>query len=130
MSENLMERYIPKNVLQGKRIMGFKSRNIIEGVIEAVIVLLLLLKIPFVLKVKLIVVICVSLFILAINCIGIKDQAITEFLINFIRYRHYLKPFHYRRLTNEKQYIPAVVDGKVKTIKENRNINAIKKIVQ
>lgn len=129
-SETLQPRYIPKNVLQGKRIMGFKYRNIVEGAIDALIVILLLLQIPFVLKVKLIVVICIGIFVFFGNCFGIKDQAISEFLLNFLRYRNFVRTFHYRRLNHENGYKPAVVEGKVITIKENKNINAFRRIMQ
>ena len=109
-SETLQPRYIPKNVLQGKRIMGFKYRNIVEGAIDALIVFLLLLQIQFVLKVKLIVFICIGLVVFFGNCFVIKDQAISEFLLNFLRYRNFLRTYHYRRVNQENVFKPAVVE--------------------
>lgn len=50
------ERFIPNNVLQVNRFAGFKKRNLIEGIVWAVLAGLIINAIPFVVKVKWIVI--------------------------------------------------------------------------
>ena len=126
----MRERIIPQNVLQGKRILGFKQRNFIEGVIAALIVAVLILQIPFVSKVKMIVLICCMIFVFFINAIGIKGQPLTQAITRFVTYRKYTKQYSYRRLEDARKEVkPVVVNDKVRTITETKATANIKKIV-
>lgn len=128
--DKLRKRIIPQNVFQGKRILGFKSRNFKEALIFTVITILIIMQIPFVTKVRWIMIICIGAAVFMANCVGIKNQAFTEFIGNMLRFQYYRKPFHYRRLNNGKaKNKPAVVNGKVQTIKENRTNNLAKFIL-
>lgn len=128
--DKLRQRIIPQNVFQGKRILGFKSRNVKEAVIFTLITCFIILQIPFVTKVKFIMITCIGAAVFMANCIGIKNQAFTEFIGNILRFHYYRKPFHYRRLDNGKEKKkPAVVNGKIQTIKENRTTNFAKFLI-
>jgi hypothetical protein len=58
--------YIPENVLKSRLLMGFPKRNWIEGLLEAVVAALLVNMIPFVIKVKIIVLIVLCGTILSV----------------------------------------------------------------
>lgn len=127
---DMRERVIPENVLQGKRILGFKRRNFFEGIIMALIVSFLVRQIPFVEKVSWIVMICLGLFIFLVNAIGIHGQPILQVLFRFFRYRKYTRQYSYRRLENgSRESKPLIVNGKVRTITESRTMENIKKII-
>ena len=61
--EELIDYRIPDNILESKRIWGFRKRNWIEGIICACIVGYIIYKISFVIRVKiiLIVILCASI---------------------------------------------------------------------
>ena len=126
----MRNRFIPDNVLSGKRICGFKPANLKEGVIEVIIFSFIIFQIPFILKVKWIIIICCGIAIMAANYIGIAGNSYFQTLFNFLNYRKNLKQYSFRRmqhgLTKKKQLI---VNGKVKTIKENRTSNFLKKVI-
>ena len=79
-------RYIPKNVLQSTKIFGLKKRNLIEGIIWAVALCLLINLIPFVLKVKIILFVTVTLVSLLLNGMGIHENAISATVLAYLQY--------------------------------------------
>ena len=93
---SLYEYIIPDNILSSKRILGFRRRNWIEGLIMAFAVGALIYFIPFVTRVKIIFIVCICLPILIINLIGIRDQSFTEAILN-IKQAKRNGPIHWRR---------------------------------
>ena len=89
---------IPVNVTQSKRIFGFRMRNIIEGIIAAVIVAMLIRLIPFVLKVQIIVTIALSGSVLVLNLLGLKGMSLSECFINLILSKATRKEYHLRSI--------------------------------
>jgi len=102
--ERLYEYGIPDNVLDSKRILGFRPRNWVEGIICAGIVGFIVVNIPFVLRVKLIFVVCLCAPVLLLNLIGIKDQSIFEAIMNFKQASENKGEYHLRRPDHEERY--------------------------
>lgn len=107
-SENLendpLAEYIPPNRGKNKRIMGIRKRNWIEGAVEVVLIDGMILLIPFVPKLKLVLVIIVTFFILLLNAVGYRDKAWLELLVQWIKYKLGKKCYRLRS--------PADDDGK------------------
>lgn len=102
--EKLYEYHIPDNILESKRIFGYRVRNWIEGLICAGIVGFIILQIPFVLRVKIIFVICICVPLLLLNLIGIRDQSIFEVIINFKKANSNKGEYHLRRPDHAEKY--------------------------
>jgi len=101
--EALYEFSIPDNILDSKRIAGFRKRNWIEGIISVIIVGYIINLVPFVTRVKIIFLVCLCLSVLLLNLIGIKDQSIFEAIFN-IRHAMKLKGnYHLRRPGSERR---------------------------
>ena len=132
MDENTMRgRYIPDNVLRGKRILGLKKRNFYEGIITALIASFIIFQIPFVPKVRWIFIVCLGITIFLVNAIGIRSLTVTELIVNYLQLRPYLKQFHYRRLTNvQKDSDPVIKDGKVLSFRKNGAQKIIRRIIK
>ena len=132
MNEQQQVRFIPKNVLQSGKISTFKKRNLIEGVIWAILFALLINFIPFVFKVKLIIIASVGAVLIIVNGFGIRGNAISSTVFSYLKYRYYLNKFHYRRINNEHQNSEPIIndDGKVRTIVESKTINTAKKLFE
>ncbi len=111
---------IPVNVTQSKRIFGFRMRNIIEGIIAAIIVGLLIRFIPFVLKVQVIVTIALSGSVLVLNLLGLKGMSLSECIINLIMSKATRKEYHLRsiRYARKNQTFVAT-DGKAPVLNES-----------
>ena len=124
-------RIIPQNIIQGRRLFGFRIRNLAEGVIAALLFAWLVSKVPFVPKVRWIVTICVGLFLVIVMGIGIKGLAPTQVIIKFFSYKKFIKTYSYRRPNhaNKKQTeLISDENGKkiVNTIARQRNLNRAK----
>ena len=124
-------RIIPQNIIQGRRILGFRIRNLAEGAIDALLFAWLISGIPFVPKVRWIITICVGLFLIIVTGIGIKGLAPSQVIIKFLSYRKFIKSYSYRRpnYANKKQ--PDLIseeNGKsvVNTIAKQKNLNRAK----
>ncbi|MCR4902199.1 MAG: hypothetical protein K6A23_05015 [Butyrivibrio sp.] len=102
--EKLYEYAIPDNVLESKRIMGFRMRNWVEGFICAGIVAFIVMNIPFVIRVKLIFLVCLCGPVLLLNLVGIRDQSLFEVVMNIKRARDNKGEYHLRRPDNEERY--------------------------
>ncbi len=102
--EKLYEWAIPDNVLESKRIFGFRVRNWIEGIICAGIIGFIVISIPFVIRVKLIFIVCLCGPVLLLNLIGIKDQSILEAIINFYQAGANRGEYHLRSAKDEERY--------------------------
>ena len=98
--------FIPKNVVQSNKIMGFRKRNIAEGVLGAGVWVWFIWQIPFVNSVKWVLIVVVGLVILGVNLVGIKGNPISSTLFNFIRYRKVTKQFSFRRVSAEYRAEP------------------------
>lgn len=103
-SKDLDMVFIPGNVLQTNRILGFKTVNVIEGVIEAVLFAFLVWAIPFVLKVKIIISIVCGLVIIVVNAVGIHGYSLLTTFLRRLAYKPLIKRFHYRRLSPDHVY--------------------------
>ena len=130
MDETQQVRFIPKNVITNTKILGFKKRNLIEGAVWVVVFALLVNLIPFVTKVKIIVIVSIGLVLLVVNGFGIMGKSISATIISYIRYRYYTNRFSYRRLNNAENQKPLIDNqGKVRVIKENSSIRFVKKLL-
>lgn len=83
--EELIAYEIPDNIIDSKRILTFRKRNWIEGIICVVIIGFIVWSIPFVLRVKIIFTVCIGGAVLWLSLHGIKDQSLTEGIMNFKR---------------------------------------------
>ena len=102
--EKLYEYVIPDNILESKRIAGFRLRNWIEGILCVGIIGFIIVQIPFVLRVKCIFLVCVCGPILLLNLVGIRDQSIFEAIMNIHTARANKGEYHLRRPGNEERY--------------------------
>ncbi len=102
--EKLYEWIIPDNILESKRVFGFRVRNWIEGLICAGIIGFIITTIPFVIRVKLIFLVCLCGPVLLLNLIGIKDQSIFEVIMNFHQARANRGEYHLRSAKDEERY--------------------------
>ena len=124
-------RIIPQNIIQGRRLLGFRIRNLAEGVLAALLFAWIVAQIPFVPKVRWIITICVGLFLIVVMGIGIKGLAPSQVFIKFLTYRKYIKTYSYRRPNhaNKKQTeLISNENGKavVNTIARQKNLNRAK----
>ena len=100
--ERLYEFTIPENIMESKRVFGYRTRNWIEGLICVGIAGFIILQIPFVLRVKIIFLICICAPILLINLIGIRDQSIFEMISNFHVAKGNKGEYHLRKPNDEE----------------------------
>lgn len=94
---------IPVNVTQSKRILGFRIRNIAEGVISGAFVGFLIHFIPFVPKVQIIVTAVLAGAVLVLNMLGLKGMSISECVINIFLSKNYKKKYHLRSIRYAKK---------------------------
>lgn len=97
---NLKSYYIPENVLKSRLIMGFPKRNWLEGLLEATLVGLLINMVPFVLKVKIIVLVVLCGTIMIGNLIGVKNRSIIQVIVAFFKYQKNRKEYHLGSVSN------------------------------
>ncbi len=110
--KHISEFIIPVNITQSKRILSFRIRNIIEGIIFAAIAGFIIYQVPFVPKVKIIVSIGVCGVIAFLNFIGIKGMSVTECFLNFVMYKSTKFKYHLRSIRYAKKQQPFTSDGK------------------
>lgn len=122
MDENNAQRDIevtnPDNVLEGKRYFGFRRRNIIEGLIAALVFFLIIRYIPFVPRVKIIfwIAVCGSVFV--INCVGFKDKSFSEIIIYLSKNKKIPKVLHMRSIADaskKRRKIEVATNGRTYT---------------
>ena len=111
--------FIPKNVVQQDKILGFRKRNLLEGVIETALWTWLMFQIPFILSVRWIMIIVIGAAILFLNFKGIKGNPISSTIFNFFKYRKIIKQYEFRRISKEyrSQSVFDEDTREVKTIK-------------
>lgn len=123
--------YNPRNVMQAKRILGFKSKNWIEAGITVLCVALIVWQIPFVFRVKLIVTFCIGGALAVLNLLGLKNQSLSETAYSFIRYWqnrksyslrsvNYAKNNHYNEETGEISTVGTSVADKAFALAKNK----------
>lgn len=96
-------RFIPDNILQGKRIAKLiKPRNLAEGIVWCLIITYIFFEIPFAPLFRWIMIVVIGATALALNCIGIKNQSYSEAVINYLRMKNCTKQIDYRRINNVK----------------------------
>lgn len=120
----MQERIIPKNVFQGKRVLGFHKRNLIEGIIAALIFYLVVHALPFVALVRRVLALCIGIFLIIINGMGIKGQPFSLAFIHYLKYRKMLKTYSYRTLDkapNETEEIFDYDDNGQQIVKTNKS---------
>lgn len=94
--------FITSNVTGFRRIGNFKVRNLIEGVVYAGFTYFLISLIPFVLKVKIIVSLCLCSAIFFLSVVGYKNQSPSELIINLIREKMYMHDYHMRSINDDE----------------------------
>jgi len=125
------KRIIPQNIIQGRRILGFRIRNLVEGAFTALLFAILISGIPFVPKVRWIITICVGLFLIIVMGIGIKGLAPSQVIIKYLSYKKYIKTYSYRRANHANKKASELIsdeNGKaiVNTIAKQKNLNRAK----
>ncbi len=95
--------WVPTNVLQGKRILNIRLRNVIEAGIWVVIVFFLVSFIPFVTRVRIIVTVCLAIAVAGVNLMGVKDMSLSEVVLNFIHYHVHGHKYHLRSIDNAEE---------------------------
>lgn len=99
--ETILEDYlIPENVLRSRNLLGFPKRNWVEGLLEALLVGWLINFIPFVLKVKIIVLLVVCISILVGNLIGIKNRSVIQIISAFLKHKKTRARYHLGSVAN------------------------------
>ena len=101
--EELASYKIPDNITAGKRIFVFRLRNVIEAAISAFIVGSLICLVPFVVRVKIIVVVVVCGSVIFLNLIGIKGMSYSECFINYRKFKHDSKVYCLRSIKYAKK---------------------------
>ena len=113
---------IPQNVLgSSKRFLNFPQRNWIEGIISSAIVAWIICQVPFVNRVKIIVVACVCVAVLIINLIGIKNMSLSEVIVNFYQFKKEQRNYHLRSIRNAKKQKFNEKSGKI-TVSLNESL--------
>lgn len=107
--------FIPENILQSRRIMSFRRRNLIEGAISAVALGLIIYQVPFVPRVKAIITVCMCLAVFVVNLLGIKNMSISEVVSDFIYYKKHKALYHLRSINNAKKISRNSKTGRVAT---------------
>lgn len=129
----LEEIYIPENVLKSKRYFGFRRRNIIEGVISAILVIFIVCSIPFVLRIKMIFCIVLGASTFFGTCVGIKGMSLSEIIIHIFYNKGLQNNYHMRSIKNgeKKKKFQVSESGEIYTSKSlaEKTYDAIKKTV-
>lgn len=99
--EELYTFTIPENFMQVSRFFGFRIRNIIEAVISALVVGGIVSFIPFVLKVRIICQVVLGASVGLRFLIGQGERSMSEFIIDYVRYRQRAKRLHLRTVQHE-----------------------------
>lgn len=84
------------NVLEKKKCGLFAWRNVIEGIVCVVIIILIVRIIPFVDRVAIILGFLWSLAALAICLRGIHNRSVTQFLVDYISFKKNRVKYHLR----------------------------------
>ena len=101
--DELLSTTIPDNIINSKRYFGFRARNIIEGIILSLVVILIIIRIPFVTRIKIIFIVILGMTTFILSCVGIKDKSVSELLIDLINYTKLSKNYSYRSINNAKK---------------------------
>lgn len=94
-----------------RRVGDIPIRNLIEGIIESVIALIIIAMIPFVPNLKLMLIILFSISTMAFNIMGFRNRSLTEILFMWIRFQKSKKILKLRSSTENAK-------SRVKTEKE------------
>ena len=101
--EQVRGNWVPNNVLQGKRLFGFRIRNVVEAGIWVALIYKLVSLVPFVTRVRWIVIVCLCLVAILVNLMGVKDMTISEVAINFVHCKMTGKIYHLRSVDHAKK---------------------------
>ena len=89
---------IPENVLESKRILGFRRKNLFEGLILMGITISIIIAIPFVTRIKIIFIIIVGGAVFILSAVGIKDMSFSELVIAIYNNIRLQKVMHMRSI--------------------------------
>lgn len=95
--------YIPQNFATKETIAGgmLKVRNVVEAIVAVVAIGYPLLKIPMNITVKIILMILLCIPIGAICLIGINHGPVSEFIIDFVKYKRGVSDYVFKMPTKE-----------------------------
>lgn len=102
---------IPENFTDSGRIFGFKKRNILEAAIAIIITANIVSVFPFVIKVKLIVLMVLCIGVGALFLKGVYNKSITEWLISVIIFKKNSKKLHFRTVKEDKKRSASEIAG-------------------
>lgn len=103
MEEKEIEVRIYENILKSKRYIGFRLKNIIEGMLMASVVVFIILQIPFVPRIKIIFCIILGLTVFLLCCVGLKGLSPSELVFNIIAYIKTPRTWHLRSIKYAKR---------------------------
>lgn len=95
--EKLESYFIPANYNKSTKFFGLKKRNIIEALAMGIALFNLLDMIPFILKVKLIVMIIVIGPVVILFAAGVKGESITQFIFSYLMFRKKKRILYYKK---------------------------------
>ena len=101
--EEIRGDWIPNNVLQGKRILGFRPRSFIEAAIWCFLIWKGVSLIPFVTRVQWIITICLCIGAIFVNLVGVKDMTLSEVCLNFVHCKRTARVYHLRSIDYAKK---------------------------
>jgi len=104
--------YIPPNFTQKHKYFGFRLRNILETVLVIITLLSVVSLTPFVVKVKLIIDVTLSVALGFFFLNGVRNRSITEWLMDYIRFKKNGKKMRMRTVREDKFRKIAAVDEK------------------
>ena len=107
----LVSFFIPDNIVQSNRVLGFPKRNLIEACIVCAIVIGAVCQVPFVPKVKIIVcsVLGAVLFFVFVN--GVKHRSVTEWIMDATTFSSSPAKYHFRPITVKRKISIAVAEN-------------------
>lgn len=122
-------RFIPDNILQGKRIAKLiKPRNLAEGIIWGLIIAYIFCIVPFAPLFRWIMIMVIGTTALILNCIGIKNQSYSEAAINYFKMKNCIKQINYRRINYVSEIKPILQAGRLTARKDAIAIKWYKKL--
>lgn len=97
--------HIPQNIFESKRILGYRRKSWIEGAAWTCLTTFIICQIDFVIRVKLIFIICIGISVIIINLAGYKNQTFSELFLNYLKYKSEKSELHLRSIKYEKKTV-------------------------
>lgn len=97
---------VPPNRANTQRIGIFRIRNVVEAIAFTIPIELIIFCIPFVLKVKIFLMVVLGFAFFIFNLIGIKNKSITEYISRWLSHRKDKRAYRLGSITDEIRIEP------------------------